>query len=300
MYDCHASGFIAVYTIWNASTIKLPTLITNDMVLSKLQDGADLFAPGISRSSIAGLPDDLPQGSIVGIGTLSVPGAVRAVGGLCCDVRQLKKDQVGKAVEVLHVEGDQLWSLGSKLTAIPRSVNASTETQEDGPNGHSAQKVESPGIEHEASAEQQEGASNSTSELSTPGKHYLFVCSSCSPLRLTLRSIRFSDVDACLKESVLYSIVHHLSKQSNLFPITSSKFMDTYVLPSRRAAIIHPQTSHDGPGNQALTQEVSIKKSSYKNASAFLKQMKKEGLLSTKEVKGGEVVVVGVDGTHAE
>lgn len=91
-----------------------------------------------------------------------------------------------------------------------------------------------------------------------------------------------------LKEAVIYAISQILSKQTNIFPVSSSKFMDTYVLPSRRASIA------------AAGHEVSIKKSSYKNASSFLKMLKKEGLISTKEAKGGEVSVLGIDKSHPE
>lgn len=64
--------------------------------------------------------------------------------------------------------------------------------------------------------------------------------------------------------------------------------MDTYVLPSRRASVV------------AAGQEVSIKKSSFKNASSFLKMLKKEGLIGTKEAKGGESSVISVDKSHPE
>lgn len=91
-----------------------------------------------------------------------------------------------------------------------------------------------------------------------------------------------------LKEAVIYSIALIFPKQPNAFPLTSSKFIDTYVLPSRRASVA------------AAGHEVSIKKSSFKNASAFLKMLKKEGLIGTKEAKGGEVSVISVDRSHPE
>ena len=91
-----------------------------------------------------------------------------------------------------------------------------------------------------------------------------------------------------LKEAVIYAISQIFPKQSNPFPISSSKFMDTYVLPSRRASVA------------AAGHEVSIKKSSFKNASSFLKMLKKEGLIGTKEAKGGEASVVSVDTSHPE
>lgn len=88
-----------------------------------------MFAPGISQASIATLPDDLPEGSIVAIGTTSVPNAIRGIGRLCMHSSNLKANPAGKAVEVLHVEGDQLWALGNKSTAQPRAVKATTDEQ---------------------------------------------------------------------------------------------------------------------------------------------------------------------------
>ena len=97
-----------------------------------------------------------------------------------------------------------------------------------------------------------------------------------------------TDVDLMLKEASIYAISQIFSKQSNPFPISSSKYMDTYVLPSRRASVA------------AAGHEISIKKSSFKNASAFLKFLKKEGLIGTKEAKGGELSVISVEKSHPE
>lgn len=99
------------------------------MVLEKLQDGADLFAPGIWPKSLATFPEDLPEGSIVGVGTLSVNNAVRAIGRLCYSSSTLKAHAQGKAVEILHIEGDSLWSLGSKAIAQPRSTLPAVVTE---------------------------------------------------------------------------------------------------------------------------------------------------------------------------
>lgn len=111
-----------MYSFWNSS-LSIPTLITNDMVLSKLQDGADLFAPGISSSSVGNLPDDLPEGTIIGIGTFSVRNAIRGIGRLSTNSSNLKTNPQGKAVDVLHVEGDQLWALGDKSSAQPKEAS---------------------------------------------------------------------------------------------------------------------------------------------------------------------------------
>jgi translation initiation factor 2D len=92
------------------------------------------------------------------------------------------------------------------------------------------------------------------------------------------------DVDSLLQDALLYAISQKLSKDSQALPMTSSKLFDTYILPSRRAA--------------AAGHDVSIRKSSFKNASAFLKQAKKDGLISTKESKGGDLSITAVNPQH--
>ena len=227
------------------------------MVLEKLAGGADLFTPGIASASIDSLPESLPESSLVGIGTQSVPGAVRAVGRLVQSSQSLKSRREGKAVEVLHVEGDSLWEQGKKSTAQPRASNSSETPDEDRQEGTSAGAVAT------------EKAQEATVAVDTDKE-----------------ALSQADVDLILREALLYAISQILAKQPGLLPLSSSVFMDTYVFPSRWAS--------------SAEHEVSIKKSSYKNASSFLKQAKKDGLITTKEAKGGELSVVGVNSTHAE
>lgn len=95
-----------------------------------------------------------------------------------------------------------------------------------------------------------------------------------------------TDVDLILRDALLYAISQVIAKQPNLLPLSSSKFMDTYVLPSRWAS--------------SAGQEVNIKKSSFKNAGSFLKQAKKDGLINTKDAKSGETTVTGINLSHPE
>lgn len=234
------------------------------MVLEKLLGGADLFAAGVAPRSIDALPDSLIEGSLVGIGTQSVQGAVRAIGRLTrCSVA-LKASKDGKAAEVLHVEGDTLWEQGSKVKAQPRAFQVeSTENDE-------------------------EDRMVGTSALASGAAAHADPSTSVSALdeKTVKAALDQADVDLILHEALLYAISQLLAKQSGAFPLSSSKFLDTYVLPSRWAS--------------SAEHEVSIKKSSHKNASAFLKQAKKDGLITTKEGKNGELSIISVNTSHAE
>ena len=101
--------------------------------MEKLGGGAELMLPGVSKSSLESLSDDLPQGALVGIGTPSISGAIRALGILAGAAKALKKEGRGKAVEVLHIEGDYLWALGCKITLQPRVSVAPTGVDSDLP-----------------------------------------------------------------------------------------------------------------------------------------------------------------------
>lgn len=191
------------------------------MVLSKLVEGADLFAPGISRHSIATLPDDLPEGSIVGIGTTSVPNAIRGIGRLASHSKNLKENSQGKAIEVLHVEGDQLWALGSKSTVQPREFAVQSTNEDVVQTADSSTGAPSVPEGH-ANQEGQADAEAPQAELSTAGK--LTPQQLCSLMHIVLTQDSLQTSTACSKKQS--STQYLKSSQSNpilfLSPLPSS------------------------------------------------------------------------------
>lgn len=81
------------------------------------------------------------------------------------------------------------------------------------------------------------------------------------------------------------------------FPIASTVFYSTYILPSRP---YFPPTSPNPPP----TTPIDIKSSSHKNLTAFLKSLEKEGLLKLKDQKttgkSTELVITGVFPKHVD
>ena len=258
----------SLYTVARSSNgLDLPSLVTNDVVLDKLLGGADLFAPGIAPSSLSALPEDASEGSLVAVGTQSVPGAARAVGRLATSASALRRTREGKAVEILHVEGDCLWELGPKNPVQARLQHAaSSETGQTSPG--------------EAG-----GACEAASRTNLDGLSLVPIAETSADGPVSLSP---ADVDLILHEALLYAISQLLSKPagSSVFPLSASKFMDTYVLPSRWAS--------------SAEHESTIKQSSFKNASSFLKQAKKDGLITTKEAKGGDISVISVNTAHPQ
>ena len=257
----------SLYTVARSSNgLALPVLVTNDVVLEKLLGGADLFAPGIAPSSLSALPEDAPEGSLVAVGTQSVPGAARAIGRLATSASTLRRTREGKAVAILHVEGDCLWELGPKGPVQTRLQHAGS-----GETGQTSPK------------EAGEAPDAASSGLNGSSSNPVAGASADEPVSLSP-----ADIDLILHEALLYAISQLLSKPaaSSVFPLSASKFMDTYVLPSRWAS--------------SAEHESGIKQSSFKNASSFLKQAKKDGLITTKEAKGGDMSVISVNTAHPQ
>jgi translation initiation factor 2D len=109
-----------VYSLWNHPTL-LKTVATWDHVHEKLQGGADLMTPGLTRWS-----SEIKAGDVVAVTSqTNIPMAVGVAG---FDIGQLLKavGEKGKAVYLVHSYHDDLWSLGSK-TKPPASFTPTVD-----------------------------------------------------------------------------------------------------------------------------------------------------------------------------
>lgn len=89
----------------------LPRILTNEFVIERMCNGADLMVPGIWKA------DKFDKGSIVQIclySDLSVHAVGRAL--MCSD--EVEKAQEGKAIQNIHFRGDGLFNLGSRLVPL--------------------------------------------------------------------------------------------------------------------------------------------------------------------------------------
>jgi hypothetical protein len=119
-------------------------LTTPKAVIPKLLNGADLMVPGGKhahffdimphyrpKSSVITCPNGLQQNQIVSIAEYAgeFQSHPVAVGTMAIDSSRLSDDIKGKAVYTLHVEGDELWALGSKTSAplLPQVPQQSDE-----------------------------------------------------------------------------------------------------------------------------------------------------------------------------
>jgi translation initiation factor 2D len=98
-----------VYTLWRNPGL-VPLLHTPDFVVhEKLQTGADLMTPGLAGPPF---PSRATKGSLVAVASLQKPTVPLVVGSCEIDIASLKtaRGEKGRAVRVLHWQGDELWS----------------------------------------------------------------------------------------------------------------------------------------------------------------------------------------------
>lgn len=208
-------------------------------------------------------------------------------------------DEKGKAVLVLHTWKDHLWEMGQKGDVPPgaplSAANQATEGAEDGVGGGEEDKgdTKEEGVKGEAQ-EQGEAAAEDTE--AAPKVAY-------TPQEIT----------DLLTKSLICAIVTQLSSLPNAsFPIPSSQFYTTCILPSRPAypsSVLLPSAASSQPQTDAEDihidpSEITIKSSTHKSLTTFLKAAEKSSLLTLKSSKpksgGGDVVVTSVNAEHPD
>lgn len=99
------------------------------------------------------------------------------------------------------------------------------------------------------------------------------------------------EIDAVFHSAALYGLHHHLSNTSLNFPITQSAFISQLLLP-----FLPPASQFSETGSMsAVHPSLQLKKTSWKTAAKFLKQLDKDQILKTKTRDGSEVVVMDID-----
>ena len=184
-----------------------------------------------------------------------------AVGRMAVSSNEITEDAKGKAVVTLHTYHDALWERGKKS---------------DPP-----EKVDMIGEDIPTAPGQTEGDTSPVENAGTPEP---------GPSKLRAESpvpeLAPQEVEALLRQSLLYYIHITLASTPSLFPLPASMLYSDGILPSR--PFTHP----------ALNQ-INIKSSSYKKLKPFLKAVEKDGILKLKEM-GGDLVVVSVDAAHPD
>lgn len=101
-----------IYTLWRNPRI-VPLLHTPDIVLQKLQGGADLMTPGLASGPP--FPSGAVKDSVVAVASLEKPTVPMVVGTCQIDVASLQevRSAKGHAVRGEHWHGDEIWAWSS-------------------------------------------------------------------------------------------------------------------------------------------------------------------------------------------
>lgn len=174
----------------------------------------------------------------------------------------------GKAVFISHVWKDFLWEMGSKPDSIPEDK----AVQPGGSSEEASQEEPDSDNEHSDRPQEPEATPPPPSEEADPSTGDLVSYSS-------------QEVNELLQKSLLQAIASTLS--SATFPIPATLFYTNYILPSRPAfpTLVLAPAAHpeDLDKLRADPQEITIKASTHKSLTAFLKASDKLGLLTLKQ-----------------
>jgi len=260
------------------------------------------------KSVITHSPAELSQNQVVAIyqfssaendggGTgIRVVSPPLAVGRMAVSGHELKvkreADEKGKAVLVLHTWQDNLWEMGQKGHVPPGTqLDAEDRRTTENPADENVQIGEQ---KTEATREEQ----HETNETDSTSK-------------VTYNSQEITDL---LTGSLVHGISVQLSSlPKSSFPIPSSQFYANYILPCRPAyptSVLMPAAAlayHDAEVDPAEIHidpsDITIKASSHKSLSTFLKAAEKSSLLSlkpTKQKSAGDLIVTSVNAQNPE
>ncbi|KAJ4481150.1 eukaryotic translation initiation factor SUI1 family protein [Lentinula aciculospora] len=295
-----------VYTLWKNYKL-LPFLSTPKAVIPILSGGADLMIPGVVHC-----PQSLNKGQLVSIrkyervdmnGTVSsMLSPPLAVGRMAVGSDQLEDSgqEKGKAVFVLHAWKDHLWELGSKGDVpadVPIKIENDKEAEDPGEEADDGSTTPTDAPEDADTIEATESTSNVTAQDT---------------------SITYTpdEVSQLLRMSLIQVIAQSLgSLPAPTFPIPATLFYTNHILPNRPTspeAVILPSSSSapedDSPSNELPSNPdpytITIKSSSFKSLSAFLKYAEKSGLITTKPLQKHsaqtDMLITAVNALHAD
>lgn len=253
-----------VYSLWMVATF-VPYFTTHAQVLPKLANGAHLMLPGIVKQG-----SDLKsfgrfqRDDIVAINITSNASAV-GVGILAKDSEDLyMSGGHGVAVTMLHVFGDKLWGMEPSVTQqIPLS-----QPVVKAPSLNNDQDFPALGSDPPKPSEQVGNMndavvepSNFSGEEEPPAIH----------------------PDEALKKMFLSGLKLHKKELINSLPILVGTFYPLYVLKQLQA---------DKP--------VTVKETTYKKVSTFIKKMADEGFIVVREEIKGVEKIISINYEHSE
>ena len=273
-----------VYTLWKYPKM-LPVLTTHVPVMSRIANGADLMLPGViideSKAIKAYCDGKLEKNDTVSINLannlapIAVGKAFRSSEDMYLACRH------GKAVDILHSFGDQLWAAGTRvevpdlgLPVLPQEIQEYSEENEESPTSSEENKEE--GEEGDSNDNTTTAANNNTTTTTAnDNNENQEVEQKLEDLNLKEEALEDLDprsdsekMDELLSNAFLQAWKTSAKKID--FPILTSNFFRLHMVPQAPPGVT-----------------LDLKKSSHKKLSKFLARMEKKGIIKIKELQKG-------------
>lgn len=288
----------SVYTLWRIPDI-VPLLHTPDIVIKKLQGGADLMTPGLFGGPP--FPAKAKKGAVVAVAGLDNPSVPMAVGLCEIDVSALEsvRGAKGHAVENMHWAGDELWSYstaGRPGQEPPHELEGWTKVLEERGLLKAVQDLALDDQEDEGGVLLEHGSLDTDGGMATNGEDQAEVSKTSTGAKglaetVEVPELNQQEIDHAFRKAFLYGVHHFKTTNPDaknhglVFPLQQSYIMSTLVQPFLPA--LSPEQA----------QQLQIKKTSWKNIKKFIKSLDKEKILKCKDKDGNEIVILDIDFT---
>lgn len=249
-YEDDSPLYPSIFTLWNAPAL-IPMVFTHPHVVNDaLRNGAHLMLPGCI------LPFDsrIKKGDIVGVCGSDAPYVAKAVGEACMDLGNI--DNVvgtrGLAVKIVHWLGDGLYKLNTHVDiSVPKELDPTTPWE----------------VESSSIAEKQNQDAANPMESIEPSKDTTAVQETTEndlkEISNEMEELSVKDLDHLFTRALLQAI----KVEDIEVPVKASTFMSNYVL--KNLPMLDAKYK-------------SIKKTSWKKSSKYLKAMNKLGYIQIK------------------
>jgi len=283
-----------VYLIWRCPSLipKTKVFAVWPIVLTKLQGGADLMAPGVIMSGSLehrnACLESMDKNDVIGLRVLNEKGGTAIVA--ICEVLMTNGEimesrlRQGRFARVVNIIADSLWEAGSrKLPTEDDRVNCE--------NVHKIGEIPTEKADEGENSENEESDSknveNGVKSLGIEDKN-----PESSPETETV------SVAKAMDDLLMHGLLHALKttfreKTPPDFPILNSQFYTKFVQPNI------PAFDNTSVSEAASTQSFELKKTSYKKLPNFLNYCEEIGLISTsKNPENNHVFIKAVDPKH--
>ncbi|KAF2219331.1 hypothetical protein BDZ85DRAFT_268828 [Elsinoe ampelina] len=276
-----------VYTLWQNPGI-VPLLHTPDIVVKKLQGGADLMTPGLAGPPF---PPKATKGATVAVASLDIPSVPVTVGTCLIDISSLQsaRGAKGHAVETIHWAGDELWSFSTANKPGRQQPDEIPEWLQSGDADALADSTAGLALDDDDDGGVRlVDTSAPTKGQSSPGPADTVAKGGTSDDDQPARVWTTKEIDKAFHDAFLFGVVEHVRSNSGAknfgldFPLSQSFVTSALITP------FLPAFSADD------SKQLQIKNTSFKNLKKFIKSLDKAQLIKTKE-KPNEVVILDID-----